>query len=84
MQRKMKVSQPKRRNIFRFTVGQNRTGCWLVSDKLGLIGGLFIDKEAALRFAKMEGNASADEIQSLTGEQHLEVGDVFSREKTTH
>lgn len=45
MQRKMKVSQPKRRNIFRFTVGQNRTGCWLVSDKLGLIGGFLSTKK---------------------------------------
>ncbi|MGV1986945.1 hypothetical protein ACQZ5N_09995 [Agrobacterium sp. 22-221-1] len=84
MQRKLKVSETKRRNGFRFTVGQNRTGCWLVSDKLGLVGGLFIDKEAALRFARMEGKASADEIRSLTGEERLEVGDVFYRRKTTH
>ncbi|MDS7596095.1 hypothetical protein [Agrobacterium tumefaciens] len=55
-----------------------------MSDRLGLVGGLFVDKEAALRFARTEGDVGEDEIRSLSDEQRLEVSDVFSRGKTTH
>lgn len=84
MYRKLKSPQSEQQRGFRFTVGQNRTGCWLVSDRLGLVGGLFVDKEAALRFARTEGDVGEDEIRSLSDEQRLEVSDVFSRGKTTH
>ncbi len=35
-------------------VGQDRAGHWVVQETAGLLGGLFVDREAALRFARAE------------------------------
>ena len=35
-------------------VGQDRAGHWVVQETQGLLEGLFIDREAALRFARAE------------------------------
>jgi len=37
-----------------FMVGQDRRGNWVVEDQQGLCGGLFIDRDAALRFVRAE------------------------------
>jgi hypothetical protein len=37
-----------------FTIGQDRRGNWVVKDQKGLCGGLFVDRDAALRFARAE------------------------------
>ncbi|WP_432287471.1 hypothetical protein SLT36_11200 [Aminobacter sp. BA135] len=38
----------------RFMVGRDPQGRWVVSDELGKVGGIFADKEAAVRFALAE------------------------------
>lgn len=38
----------------RFMVGRDPQGHWVVSDEQGLVGGIFADKEAAVRFALAE------------------------------
>jgi len=35
-------------------IGKNRVGSWVLSDPLGLTGGLFASSTAALRFAQRE------------------------------
>ena len=37
-----------------FMVGQNRRGNWVVRDQKGVCGGLFVSREAALRFIRAE------------------------------
>ena len=38
----------------RFLVGRATGGGWIVRDEKGLVGGLFTDREAAIRFAMFE------------------------------
>jgi hypothetical protein len=35
----------------RFLVGRNLDGCWIVCDRMRLVGGLFADKDSAVHFA---------------------------------
>lgn len=37
-----------------FTVGQDRRGNWVVKDQRGICGGLFVNRDAALRFVRAE------------------------------
>jgi len=37
-----------------FTIGQDRRGNWVVKNQKGLCGGLFVDRDAALRFVRAE------------------------------
>lgn len=62
----------------RFLVGQSRNGRWIVADRMGLIGGLFTNREAALHFVKVE---SADVVPvdiSVAEVSRLELADLFS------
>ncbi|KRB85582.1 hypothetical protein ASE00_01945 [Sphingomonas sp. Root710] len=38
-------------------VGRDRAGHWLVREIHGLLGGIFVSREAALHFARQEGSA---------------------------
>ncbi len=37
-----------------FLIGRNSRGNWVVQDQEGICGGLFVDRKAALRFAREE------------------------------
>jgi hypothetical protein len=37
-----------------FTIGQDGRGNWVVQDQKGICGGLFVDRDAALRFVRAE------------------------------
>jgi hypothetical protein len=37
-----------------FMIGQDCRGNWVVKDQRGICGGLFVDREAALRFVRAE------------------------------
>jgi hypothetical protein len=50
-------------NHFRFRVGQDRKGRWVVEDNRGLRGGLFISRAEALKFALFE---SGNRPQAVT------------------
>lgn len=41
-----------------FTVGQDSRGNWVVRDKFGTRGGLFVDRAEALRYIRSESGAS--------------------------
>ena len=45
-----------------FSVGRNSRGNWVVQDQQGICGGLFVDRDAALRFARSE---SGDRSQAF-------------------
>ncbi len=65
----------------RFLVGHSRNGRWIVADRMGLIGGLFTNREAALHFVKVE-SADVVPIESSVAEvSRLELADVFSPAK---
>ncbi|MBA8839608.1 hypothetical protein FHW03_002940 [Ochrobactrum sp. RH2CCR150] len=51
----------------RFTVSQDQRGQWVVCDQLGLTGGLFADRDTALRFAKRACRAASDTVCFLSG-----------------
>jgi hypothetical protein len=52
----------------RFTVGRAKGGGWIVQDREGLVGGLFINEAAALHFAAEECNHNPDDIcRAATG-----------------
>lgn len=38
----------------RFTVGRDDSGCWVVCDRDGIVGGLFKDRASAVHFAMFE------------------------------
>ncbi len=43
-----------RQSSARFTIGQDRHGRWVVQDRQGLVGGVFISEHAARHFATDE------------------------------
>lgn len=66
---------PSRRN--RFTVGRDEEGHWVVCDSECLVGGLFINKEAALHFALHESENEADGIDCVAESEILNLRSVF-------
>jgi hypothetical protein len=46
----------------RFVIGRGRSGGWIVHDRLGLVGGIFISEAAARHFAFEESGGRKDEI----------------------
>jgi len=49
-------------------VGQDRRGRWMVQENHGLIEGLFISRDAALHFARLERHAFPGATVELTSE----------------
>jgi hypothetical protein len=46
----------------RFTIGRNKAGRWVVQDRDGRVGGIFISEHAALHFAADECDHDAAQI----------------------
>ena len=61
-QQRRQISAPVTARPARFTIGRDRGGRWIVQDREGLVGGLFINESAALHFAAEECNHKPDEI----------------------
>jgi hypothetical protein len=61
----MPGSQPPQpaKNIHRFIVGLDGEGRWIARDEQGLTGGVFSDKDAALRFATTESDHQAGAVR---------------------
>ncbi|UXS02419.1 hypothetical protein [Agrobacterium tumefaciens] len=72
-----KLVEPPPSTNARFTIGQNENGWWLVCDRLGLVGGLFIDRASAVRFAKDESDGHPEQVGCLPERQGLKLKDVF-------
>jgi hypothetical protein len=50
---------PSRRRQPIFMIGQDRRGNWVVQDKAGTRGGLFVDRTEALRYIRAESEGQA-------------------------
>jgi hypothetical protein len=61
----------------RFLVGRNREGTWIARDRLGLRGGLFIDRANAVRFALTQNGNLPQEVVMVPGT--IELGNVGRR-----
>jgi len=64
----------------RFTIGQDRRGQWVVYDRLGLTGGLFTDRETALRFAKRACRTTSDTVCLSSGSVASDA--IFGKKST--
>jgi hypothetical protein len=64
----------------RFTIGQDRRGQWVVFDQLGLTGGLFTDRETALRFAKRACRTASDTVCLSSGSVASDA--IFGKKST--
>lgn len=49
--------------LHRFVVGRDGEGHWIARDEQGLTGGVFADRNAAVRFAAMESDHRAGAIR---------------------
>jgi hypothetical protein len=56
-----------------FMVGQDRRGNWVVQDKRGMRGGLFVNCEAALRYVRSENGFKPQAVVMVSGGFELEM-----------
>lgn len=61
----------------RFTVGRDATGHWIVSDREGLVGGVFSDRASAVHFAMFESGHSPGAVWCLPEHVVLTLGDAL-------
>lgn len=55
-------SSPRRRTSYQFTIRRNPGGSWLAEESHGSLGGIFVSREAAVRFALRETDGDADRV----------------------
>jgi hypothetical protein len=56
-----------------FMMGQNRRGNWVVQDKKGMRGGLFVSREAALRYVRSENGFKPRAVVMVSGSFELDT-----------
>jgi hypothetical protein len=56
-----------------FMVGQDRRGNWVVQDQKGICGGLFVDRDAALRFVRSENGYRPQAVGMVSGVFELDM-----------
>jgi hypothetical protein len=56
-----------------FLVGKDSHGCWVVQDKSGLRGGLFVDRAEALKFAMFENGHRPQAVIMVPGVLELNM-----------
>lgn len=66
----------------RFTVGRDAGGRWVVSDNQGLVGGLFADRNSAIRFAMFESDHMPGAVLCVPDGQTLNPGRGFENSST--
>jgi hypothetical protein len=57
-----------------FLIGQDRRGNWVVQDQKGVRGGLFVDRDAALRFVRFENGDRPQAVVMVSGFLELDMG----------
>ena len=50
-----------------FMVGQDKRGNWVVQDQKGMCGGLFVSREAALRYVRSENGFKPRAVVMVSG-----------------
>ena len=73
MMKTQRSEPPSRRRPSLFMVGQDGRGNWVVQDKKGMRGGLFVNREAALRYVRSENGSKPQTIAIVTGELELNM-----------
>ena len=56
-----------------FVVGQNTRGNWVVQDQKGMRGGLFVNREAALRYVRSENGFKPQPVVTVSGDIELDM-----------
>jgi hypothetical protein len=56
-----------------FMVGQDRRGNWVVKDQKGICGGLFVNRDAALRFVRAENGYRPQAVVMVSEVLELEI-----------
>ena len=56
-----------------FMVGQDKRGNWVVQDQNGMCGGLFISREAALRYVRWENGFQPRAVVMVSGGFELDM-----------
>lgn len=56
-----------------FMVGQDRRGNWVVQDQKGSCGGLFVDRDAALRYIRSENEYRPRAVVMVSGTLELDM-----------
>ena len=56
-----------------FMVGQDCRGNWVVRDQKGIRGGLFVDRDAALRFVRFENGDRPQGVVMVSGVFELDM-----------
>lgn len=64
----------------RFIVGRDECGRWVVSDREGLVGGLFTDRDAALHFATAESDRIPGAVCCTPENVILSLGPKFYKQ----
>jgi hypothetical protein len=64
---------PSRLQSLPFMVGQDRQGNWVVQEQNGVRGGLFVNRDAALRYARSENGGRAPIVIMISGILELDM-----------
>jgi len=56
-----------------FMVGQDHRGNWVVKDQRGICGGLFVNRDAALRFVRAENGYRPQAVVMVSEVLELEI-----------
>jgi hypothetical protein len=57
-----------------FLIGQDSEGRWVVQDRRGLCGGLFVNREEAIRYAMFESGLKPQATLMVPGVLELDLG----------
>jgi hypothetical protein len=71
------VQQTEPPSLFRppvFMIGQDRRGNWVVQDQKRTAGGLFVTREAALRYVRSESGYQPRAVVMVSGNFELDMG----------
>jgi len=73
MMNKEKTEPPSCLQFPRFMIGQDRRGNWVVQDQAAICGGLFVNRDAALRFIRSENGDRPPAVVMVSGTLELDV-----------
>jgi len=67
-----------------FLIGKNSRGQWVVQSQHGLVGGLFVSRAAALKFALFENGDRPELVVTVPGVFELDLsGNAFGARQAT-
>ena len=62
-----------------FLIGKNSWGNWVVQDEQGILGGLFVDRTEALRYAMFENGNRSQAVVMVPGVFELDMSRQANR-----